>query len=361
MGREARVIQGTTRYRQSPNPQISEFRNSMAMDRSFPKSTASTEKCKRLMELLSPDETWGIVMNADPDAIASALALKRLFWRKVKRTTLLHINPIERADNLALIRLLKIKMQRMRSMRGRKINRWAIVDSQPHHDDRFKGHPFDIIIDHHPPGPSVEADFIDIKEDYGANATILTEYLRASKITPSPRLATALFYGIKTDTDNFVRESSPNDMNAFRYLYPIANMNTIKKIESSEMRKETLQHFRFAMDQVVFIKDIAYINMQEVTQPDILVMIADFFMKLAEAEWSIAAGVYQDRLIVILRNAGFRGDAGKTAKHLFGEWGGSAGGHKTAARAEIPLKNLLGETGDRSLPNQLLLKKLKGL
>jgi len=314
-----------------------------------------------LMECLSPDETWGIIMNADPDAIASALALKRLFWRKVRGVTLFHVNPIERADNLALIRLLKINMQRIRSMKGRKINRWAIVDSQPHHHKRFMTHPFDIIIDHHPLGPPSKASFIDIKEEYGANSTILTEYLRSSKITPSPRLATALFYGIKTDTDNFVRESSPNDMNAFRYLYPIANMNTIKKIESSEMSRETLKHFRFAMEQVVFIKDIAYIDMKDVTHPDILVIIADFFMKLAEAEWSIVAGIYEDRLIVILRNAGFRGDAGKTAQRLFGGWGGSAGGHKTAARAEIPLKRLVGETEDRSLPNRIILKELKRL
>jgi len=331
------------------------------MDHPFPKSVTSAEKCKRLMELLSPDETWGIVMNADPDAIASALALKRLFWRKVRKVTIFHINPIERADNLALIRLLKIKMQRIRSMKGRKIRRWAIVDSQPHHHERFMNHPFDIIIDHHPIGPPVEAAFIDIKEEYGANATILTEYLRASKTIPSTRLATALFYGIKTDTDNFVRESSPNDMNAFRYLYPLANMNTIKKIESSEMSRETLKHFRFAMKQVVFIKDIAYINMEEVAHPDVLVIIADFFMKLAEAEWSVAAGIYEDRLIVILRNAGFRGDAGKTAQRLFGGWGGSAGGHKTAARAEIPLKNLVGEIEDRSLPNRMILKELKRL
>jgi len=159
------------------------------MDHPFPKSATSAEKCKRLTEILSPDETWGIIMNADPDAIASALALKRLFWRKVRKVTIFHINPIERADNLALIRLLKIKMQRIRSMKGRKIHRWAIVDSQPHHHKRFMNHPFDIIIDHHPVGPSLEAAFIDIKEDYGANSTILTEYLRASKVAPSPRLS----------------------------------------------------------------------------------------------------------------------------------------------------------------------------
>ncbi|NTV00258.1 MAG: hypothetical protein HGA55_03940, partial [Methanoregulaceae archaeon] len=68
-----------------------------------------------------------------------------------------------------------------------------------------------LIYDHHLPAPGSVAPFVDIHEDYGATATMMTEYLRAAKIAPSPRLATALFYGIKTDTDNFVRASIPND------------------------------------------------------------------------------------------------------------------------------------------------------
>jgi hypothetical protein len=63
----------------------------------------------------------------------------------------------------------------------------------------------------------------------------LTEYLKASKVNPSPRLAAALFYGIKTDTNSFVRPTVSNDIKAFRYLYEYANLNNIKKIEFSEM------------------------------------------------------------------------------------------------------------------------------
>ncbi|MBC8466818.1 MAG: DHH family phosphoesterase [Deltaproteobacteria bacterium] len=331
------------------------------MDHPFSKSTTSTEKCNRLLELISPEDTLGIVMNADPDAIASALALKRLFWRKVRKVVLYHVNTIERPDNLAFIKLLKIKLQRIRSMKGRKIKKWAIVDSQPHHHDRFRNHHFDIIIDHHKLGSLSKAPFLDIKEGYGANSTIMTEYLRASKITPSPRLATALFYGIKTDTNNFVRESLPNDINAFRYLYRFTNMNIIKKIESSEISKQTLSDFHLAMERLVLVKDIAFISMGEVVNPDILVIIADFFMKMAEANWSIVTGIYEEKLVVILRNAGFRGDAGKTAQKLFEPWGGLAGGHKSAARAEIPLKNIVNEIDDIPRLNRLVLKKLKSL
>lgn len=317
------------------------------MNQPFPKSISSTEKCKRLWELVSPDDTVAVLISADPDAIASALALKRLFWRRVKKTLIYHINPIKRADNLALIKLLKIDQKNIRNMNSSEITKWALVDSQPHHDDLFRKYQFDIIIDHHPVGEDAHGRFVDIKEDYGANSTIMTEYLRAAKVKPSPRLATALFYGIKTDTNNFVRTSTPSDINAFRYLYQFANINIIKKIESSELTKKTLDSFRTAMENLVFHKDIAFIHMGKVNNPDILVIVADFFLKMAEATWCIVSGLYGHKLVVIYRNAGFRLDAGKMAQKMLGQYG-TAGGHKNAARAEVPIheieESMHGET-----------------
>ena len=188
----------------------------------------------------------------------------------------------------------------------------------------------------------------------------MTEYLRAAKIRPSPKLATALFYGIKTDTDNFVRASLPNDINAFRYLYKFTNMNLIKKIESSEITQDTLASFRIAMKRLTFLRDIAFIHMGEVDNPDILVIIADFFLKMAEATWCVVSGSWDEKLIIILRNAGFRFDAGKMAQKLFGQLG-SAGGHKDAARAEIPLEAIRKATKSRSDVGEFVLKSIKTL
>jgi len=331
------------------------------MGHPFPKSTPSTEKCKRLRELVSPEDTLGIMIDADPDAMASALALKRFFWRKARKVFIFHINEIQRADNLALIRLLKIDQQHIRHLDPGKITKWAVVDSQPEHHEPFKKHQFDIIIDHHPMLPSSKAYFVDVKEGYGATSTILTEYLRAAKIRPSPRLATALFYGIKTDTDNFVRESLPNDINAFRYLYRFANMNIIKKIEFSEITRSMLDSYRKAMEHLTVLRDIAVVHMGEVKNPDILVIIADFFMRLAEIYWSVVSGIYDEKLIVILRNAGFRDDAGKAARKVFGGLGGSAGGHRAAARAEIPLKSILKATNGPDGLEEFVLRSAKDL
>ena len=330
------------------------------MDHPFSKSTSSVEKCKKLLEVLTLEDTLAILINADPDSIASALALKRIFWHKVKKTRIYHVNIIKRADNLALINLLKIDIQHIRNLNSTGITKWAIVDSQPNHIEQLSKYKFDIIIDHHTVDPGSIGQFVDIKEDYGANSTIMTEYLRAAKIKPSPRLATALFYGIKTDTDNFAMPTIPNDINAFRYLYPFVNINMIKKIESSEMTKKKLASFRTAIENLTFTKDKAFIHMGKVNDPDILVIIADFFLKMAEATWCIVSGIYNQKLIVIFRNAGFRLDAGKMAQKLFGKWG-TAGGHKGAARVEISIQEISPEMNEMSELKHFVLSRIKGM
>ncbi len=324
------------------------------MDSSFSKSASASDKLKKLLSVAGSEDTLAILINADPDALASALALKRIFWRRVKKTKIYRINPIKRADNLAMVRLLKIDHDHIRKLNPSEFTRWAMVDGQPHHNPLFAKQEYDIIIDHHPPGPQTTAGFVDIREDYGAASTLMFEYLRAAKIRPSPRLATALFYGIKTDTENFARPTNEADIKAFRSLYAFANIHMIKKIESSELTRKNLASFRDALDHFEFIRDRIFIHMGKVNDPDVLVMIADFFLKVAEASWSIVSGVYGQKLIVIIRNTGFRRDAGKLAQTLFGQWGG-AGGHKNAARAEIVLQEL----GDAAASDEDLQRFLR--
>ncbi|MFA4916902.1 MAG: DHHA1 domain-containing protein [Syntrophales bacterium] len=327
----------------------------------FPKSTSARERVAKLLEVVDPGDTLGVLIDADPDAMASAIALGRLLWRKAAHVLIYRINPIKRADNLAFIDLLKVKQLHISQLKKSKITRWAIVDSQPHHNEEFMGFDFDIIIDHHPVQDGFNARFIDIRENYGATSTIMTEYLRAARIKPSTKLATALFCGIKTDTANFTRECLHNDIDAFRYLHSFANMNIIKKIESSEMTKKTLDKLHFAIEQLTLVKKVAYVHMGKVDNPDVLVIVADFFIKMAEALWSVVSGVWGDKVIIIMRTASFRKNAGKVIQKLFGHWGGSAGGHLSAARAEIPLSNILKEISDQSeLPN-FIKKHLTGL
>ena len=307
-----------------------------------PSSLAATQikRYNQLLENIASDDVIGIMINADPDAMASALALKRLLWRKVKKTLICRVNAIKRSDNLAMIKLLGLQVPYVNRVDTSKVTKWAIVDGQPDHHPRFSKVKFDIIIDHHPPAQNLETPLIDIRDNFGAASSMLTEYLRAASIKPSARLATALFYGIKTDTDNFARSSSANDIKAFKYLYPFVNLNIIKKIESSEINKANLAAFQAAFDNLEFIGSVVYIHMGTVDDADSLVLLADFFLKMAEATWCFVSGICGQKVIIIVRNAGFRLHAGKLVQRLFSDLG-SAGGHRNAARVDIPLEALM--------------------
>ena len=302
---------------------------------------SNTEKLRRFYDQFSHDDHVLIVINADPDAIASAMAVKRLLWRRVSNVTISNINIIKRPDNIAMIRLLGVNLVPVKDIIKDCFSRFVMVDSQPEHNELFARFPMDIIIDHHPDS-EVKAPFVDIRPKYGATASIMTEYLRAANIKPSKKLATSLFYAIKTDTDNFVRQTLIEDVRAFQFLYRHANLNLVNKIERSELRLDFLKYFEIALANKRIRKGRAFSHVGPVVNPDVCVLLADFFMKISSVDWSIVSGLYANKLVLIFRNDGLRKDAGKVAKESFGSIG-SAGGHKSAARAEIPLEALKDE------------------
>ncbi|MFO7816127.1 MAG: DHH family phosphoesterase [Thermodesulfobacteriota bacterium] len=294
-----------------------------------------------LTSLLCKNDRWLILMNADPDALASAMALKRIMSSRVGNVGLAHINDISRPDNLAMIKLLRIPLQKYTPLVAAQFDRFALVDSQPHHNEGFADIEFSVVIDHHPKSERnpVEAPFTEIRPDYGANSSMLTEYLYNLKMRPGKLLATALAYGIKTDTQSFERQFNDVDIRAFRYLTKFYNPLLLRKIVRSEMRKEWLKYFSLAFKKLKIIGNGVSVFMGEVDSPDILVILADFFLKVHNISWDIISGISGDKLVVIMRGDGLRKDVGKMSEKLFADYG-TAGGHKSMARAEINLEKL---------------------
>jgi len=309
------------------------------MEQGFARSVSMKDRLNRLLSMLDHEDRVAILISADPDAIASAMALKRLFWRKIKGSAVYNAHPVKRGDNLAMIRLLGVTLNPIKELDTNGFSKFAMVDSQPAHNPDFEKINFDIIIDHHPLTSGLKGSFLDIRPEYGATSTILTEYLKAARIRPSSRLATALFYGIKTDTLNFVRGGIQSDMLAFRYLFPLSNKSIIQKIEHSEITKASLKYYRKAMQNLKLWNHTAYAHLGRISNSDICVQLADFFLKLGESSWSIVSAVVGQKLVVVFRSVGYRRNAGTLAEKLLGEYG-SAGGHKTMARAEVPLTAL---------------------
>lgn len=304
-------------------------------------ATNSADRLNELLDQFSGADHVLILINADPDSIASAMALERLLWRRVTRINISNINTITRPDNMAMIQLFDVTLIHISKVDAHLYNKIAILDSQPDHNESFKGLVYNVIIDHHEPG-SYAAPFMDIRPNYGATSSIMTEYLKSAKIKPSERIATALLHGIKTDTSNFERMATNADIRAFQFLFRHANIHLARRIEHVDLRMGFLDYFKKAIEEKVVDDSRIFIHFGNVENPDICVLVGDFFMRVNTVTWSIVSSLYEDRLVIILRNDGLQKDAGKLASRLFGEVG-SAGGHKSMARAEIPLENIRGE------------------
>ena len=304
-------------------------------------SLSAKERVKRFYSQFSNEDHVLIPINADPDAIASAMAVKRLLWRKTASITISNVNVIERPDNLALIRLTGVSLVPFNTLDLSRYTRTVMVDSQPDHHPDFQELSPAVIIDHHPAGTSSKAAYTDIRPSYGAAASILVEYLRAAKIKPSAKLATALYYAIKTDTSDFERPTLMEDLNAFQFVFRYANPVLARRLEWAEIRRDFLKFFKLGLEVVRIRKGRAFAHLGPVVSPDACVQIADFFMHIDAVNWSIISGTHKGNLVIILRNDGIRKNAGRVAKQAFDKLG-SAGGHKSAARAEVPLKALQG-------------------
>ncbi|OGR06036.1 MAG: phosphoethanolamine methyltransferase [Deltaproteobacteria bacterium RIFOXYD12_FULL_50_9] len=322
------------------------------------KKTAK-ERLREFLALFVKNDEVLVVINADPDALASAHSVKRLLRYRVKNVTIAYPNEIRRLSNLAMIDLLKIQAERLQNLKTETFSKKVMLDSQPTHLPCFENIIFDAVIDHHPPTNGWQASFIDVRPDYGATATILVEYLRAAAMKPSMALATALFYAIKVDTHNFEKRATLADAISFRYLFNIANQNLVRKIELSELRLSELGYFKTALAEMKVSKNKLYAHVGRVRNPDILVIIADFFNQVHHIAWAFVSGIYEDQLVVIFRCDGYKKNAGKLAEKIFNRVG-SAGGHPEAARAEVPLKNLLadGQEFTTDMLKQLTTKHL---
>ncbi len=312
-------------------------------------STLSREASYRarleaFLGLFHSDDRILVIISADPDAIASAVAVKRLLWRRVAQVVVATLNQVKRPDNLQLLETLKLKLEPLEALNLAAFSRLVMVDSQPHHSPRTEQLPFQAVIDHHPTAPphpdQKSVAFVDIRPDQGATATMMVGYLKAAKITPNQKLATALFYAIKTDTQNFVRQGQLEDMKAFRWLYPLIHPQLLSDIERAPIARSSFNNIVAALGGAVFHKNTVSTFLDRTDHADTLVIVADFLMQIKGVNRSVAAGVCErGKLVVIFRAGGLRQDVGLLARQAFGDYG-SAGGHKNMARAEIPLDNL---------------------
>jgi nanoRNase/pAp phosphatase (c-di-AMP/oligoRNAs hydrolase) len=287
--------------------------------------------------------------DPDPDALASGLALRNLL-RRTKTTAIIGaMQGVTRPENLRMANMLDIHVERITPASFEEFERIATVDVQPHYFGGLLDRA-DLVIDHHPEQPGYSAVFKDIRADYGSTSTILTEHLRAVDVNISERTATAMLYAIKSDTLFFARHTNRVDLEAFTFLYPLADAALIRKMEGAEITLERLEYVTRASQGGIMREQVFSAFIGEAPREDFIPYTADFFLQLEDVKWTIVAGVVNGSLIVSVRNLGYSRNAGEFVRRWFGDVG-SAGGHRAMAKAVVPIERFRQKFGDLSGPD----------
>jgi nanoRNase/pAp phosphatase (c-di-AMP/oligoRNAs hydrolase) len=246
---------------------------------------------------------------------------------------------IGRAENKALVRYLGYPLRRLTNSDLRQPVPIALVDTQPGAGNNALPYGSDaaIVLDHHAwREATAYAKFADVRPELGATSTILAQYLENAGIEPSPQLATALFYGIKTDTMGLGRGASPDDVAAYFHLQPRIDVEALAEIERAQVPVEYFERLVGSL-QTARVYDgvvISYVGLM--SRPDLAAEMADLLMRLEGTRWVICMGTYRDDLILAVRTRSRRGGAGQLAQKIVADRG-TAGGHGTMAGGQIPL------------------------
>ncbi|GIV95902.1 MAG: DHH family phosphoesterase [Herpetosiphonaceae bacterium] len=295
--------------------------------------------------------------DPDPDAIASAMALCHILTEKIGvQGEIAYRGIVGRAENRALVRYLGKPMRRLVGSDLRQKTPIALVDTQPGAGNNalpVSTTPA-IVIDHHALRDETSiAAFADVRPGVGATSTILTEYLQEAGIEPDPALATALFYGIKTDTMGLGRGATDADIAAYFYLQPRIDVEALVEIERAQVPADYFKSFDATL-QTARVYDGAVISYTgPMGYPDLAAEMADLLLRLEGSKWVICMGVYKDTLILAVRTRSRRGGAGRLVQKIVGD-DGSAGGHGTLAGGQIPLRGRNPEELAQAITQRIL-------
>ena len=217
----------------------------------------------------------------------------------------------------------------------------ALLDVQPTvfgENPPMQVRSIDLVIDHHPERTGYDAALRDIRPSYGATAAILTEYLRAADVEIGPKLATALLYGIKTDTQLLGRETSRHDMKAFSHLHACHSPALLRRIERPALPTDGLRALGRALAQTKVIDGIHLLILGRVRE-EVIPQVADLALQAEDAEWAIAAGLVNGDLVFSVRNVGYVRAAGEVVRAVV-EGLGVGGGHRSMAKGNHSPKGL---------------------
>jgi nanoRNase/pAp phosphatase (c-di-AMP/oligoRNAs hydrolase) len=313
----------------------------MMADSCVPESLRrSREHSDEILEWLQGKGKTIIVIhdNPDPDCLASAMALRHLLAMKLSRDAVITFSGmIGRSENIAMAKELGITLTPLEMVDLDEVSAVCMLDTQPGTGNNSLSSDcrVDIVIDHHPMRETTaKCRWVDIRDDYGVTATILYEYLIAQNITIGTKLATALFYAIKSDTQDLGREANRPDREAYLRLFPVANKRILYEITHPKLPLEYFLTIHSGIENTIMYGKLLVVNLMAICFPEVVAEVADYLIRLEGVETVLSMGHYNDEVILSMRTTSNLLNAGEIIRRLVAGRG-TAGGHVMMAGGKL--------------------------
>jgi nanoRNase/pAp phosphatase (c-di-AMP/oligoRNAs hydrolase) len=278
--------------------------------------------------------------DPDPDAIASAVALRHLLAEQLGLQPIVaYQGIIGRAENKALVQYLDHPLEPLCDAHLQQSSRLALVDTQPGAGNISLPPQAEVVlvIDHHTwREQTAMASFADVRPEVGATSAILTQYLRTAGLAPPQPLATALFYGVKAVTMGLSRDTSPADAAAYSYLQPRIDVEALARIEHAQVPADYFRSIYTTLRAARMYDGLILAYIAVLSYPDLVAEMADVLLRLEKARWVLCMGRYRGFLVLSVRTRS-REDAAEDLVQAIVAGEGSGGGHGTMAGGQIPL------------------------
>jgi nanoRNase/pAp phosphatase (c-di-AMP/oligoRNAs hydrolase) len=274
--------------------------------------------------------------NPDPDSIASAVALQAIADAHDVEADILYHGDIGHQENRAFVNLLGIELLPLSEVES--LDDYALIALVDHMKSGDIGLDtgVDIFIDHYEPESDYDAEFMDVRPNVSSTSTILTKYIQEFDLSPSEAVSTALLYGIRAETLDFKRDTTPADLTAAAYLYPFANHDTLEQVESPSMSPETLDVLAEAIQSRQVQGSHLVSNAGFIRDRDALAQAAQHLLNLEGITTTAVFGIADDTIYLAARSKDIRINIGNVLEDAYGAIG-ETGGHSTQGSAEIPL------------------------
>jgi nanoRNase/pAp phosphatase (c-di-AMP/oligoRNAs hydrolase) len=165
------------------------------------------------------------------------------------------------------------------------------------------------------------------------------EYLRTARMGIDTRLATALFYAIKSETQDLGREAGLVDKEAYFSLFTMSEPTWVYSIANAAVPREFFMNYSRAIDNTTIHGQAVCTTLGEVQYPDLVAEVADMMMKMKGMHWAFCSGVFETRLLISIRTTNRDANCSDIIVRLL-RHSGSAGGHDMMSGGKIDVSNL---------------------